>query len=151
MMLFRVLNPLLVSSQESRDDIPRVVVFVFLSPWSLLLSSLVFSLKSLKSFKSLFSPARLAFKGNGAFLIMPEEFPDNLSAGKPVAMTVTFISPFFSLSSLMVPNMTLASGSIDSVMMVARFEPPPLSSLVRRRWRTRHPWLLQWKYPATGN
>ena len=104
-----------MTSQESLS-------FSFFSfPASLFLSSLAFSLKSLKSFKSLFSLAKLAFEGRGAFLVMPEEFPDNLYAGNPVAMTVTLISPFFSLSSFMVPNITLASGSIDSVMMVAAF------------------------------
>ena len=57
-----------------------------------------------------------------------------------------YLSPFFSLSSLMVPNMTLASGSADSVIIVAALEPPPLSGLVRRRWRKARPWPgLQWK------
>ena len=38
------------------------------------------------------------------------------SSGKPVAMTVTLSSFFFSLSSRIAPKITFACGSIDSVM-----------------------------------
>ena len=42
-----------------------------------------------------------------------------ISAGKLVAMTVTFSSPFFNFSSRIVPKITLASLSMDSVIILA--------------------------------
>ena len=81
---------------------------LFAFPFRKLLCISFFTVAGVSSFRSVW----LVF-------VPLKRFLRGISAGKLVAMTVTLISPFFNFSSRIVPKITFASLSIDSVIIFA--------------------------------